>query len=119
MAKYIFPGGYVPSMSEVTAAIENEGLWLDDIECLRLHYAYTLRHWYDRFTLNSDKVREIYDDRFIRMWRFYMAACEQTFRHGKQAVFQFQVSRKIDAVPLTRDYLYQPEIGAAHRNAAE
>ncbi|MGO4915492.1 class I SAM-dependent methyltransferase [Pseudogemmobacter sp. W21_MBD1_M6] len=119
MAKYIFPGGYIPSMSEVTAAIEAEGLWLDDIECLRLHYAYTLRHWYDRFNANADKVRQIYDDRFIRMWRFYIAACEQTFRHGRQAVFQFQISRRIDAVPLTRDYLYQPDIGAAHRNAAE
>ena len=106
IAKYIFPGGYVPTMSEVMKAIEIARLWPADVECWRLHYAYTLRHWWDRFNDNQDAVCDLFDDRFVRMWRFYLAACEQTFRHGRQAVFQFQVSRQIDAVPLTRDYLY-------------
>ena len=106
IAKYIFPGGYTPTVSETMSAIEKSCLWPADIECWRLHYAYTLRHWYDRFRQNEDQVLAMYDDRFVRMWRFYLAACEQTFRNGPQAVFQFQLSRNIDAVPLTRDYLY-------------
>ena len=106
LAKYIFPGGYVPALSEVMAAIEQNRLWSTDIECWRLHYAYTLRHWYDRFYAHEDEVRALYDDRFVRMWRFYLAACEQTFRHGPQAVFQVQLSRSVDAVPLIRDYIY-------------
>lgn len=89
------------------SAIEKTRLWATDIECWRLHYACTLRHWYDRFQKNADQVAAMYDDRFVRMWRFYLAACEQTFRHGPQAVFQFQLSRNIDAVPLTRDYIYE------------
>ncbi|MEB8386716.1 cyclopropane-fatty-acyl-phospholipid synthase [Rhodobacteraceae bacterium KMM 6894] len=119
IAKYIFPGGYIPKLSETTEAIENSKLWTTDIECLRLHYAYTLRHWFDRFTQNEDEVRTLYDTRFVKMWRFYLAACEQTFRHGPQAVFQFQLSRKIDAVPLTREYLYQPPHRSAIQRAAE
>jgi cyclopropane-fatty-acyl-phospholipid synthase len=71
-----------------------------------------LRHWFDRFSANADAVEALYDAQFVRMWRFYLAASEQTFRHGHQAVFQFQLSRSVDAVPLTRDYLYQP-LGAA------
>lgn len=108
IAKNIFPGGYVPAMSEVLPAIEKSHLWPADVECLRLHYAYTLRHWFELFEANKDKVRALYDDRFVRMWRFYLAACEQTFRHGRQAVFQFQLSRRIDAIPITRRYLYAP-----------
>lgn len=111
IAKYIFPGGYIPTMSEVMKAVEQSRLWAADVENLRLHYAYTLRHWSDRFEENHDKIRALYDDRFVRMWRFYLAACEQTFWHGRQAVFQFQLSRRIDAAPLTRDYLYQPHNG--------
>ncbi|HEY9040159.1 MAG TPA: cyclopropane-fatty-acyl-phospholipid synthase family protein [Roseovarius sp.] len=117
--KYIFPGGYVPSLSETAVAVENSRLWTADIECWRLHYAYTLRHWFDRFTDHEHEVREMYDDRFVRMWRFYLAASEQTFRHGPQAVLQFQLSRKIDAVPLTRDYLYQPPTREPLSRAAE
>jgi cyclopropane-fatty-acyl-phospholipid synthase len=110
IAKYIFPGGYIPTVSEVMQAVEATCLWPADIECWRLHYAYTLQHWSERFDANADAICDLYDDRFVRMWRFYLAACEQTFRHGRQAVFQFQLSRQIDAVPLTRDYLYsQPE----------
>ena len=106
IAKYIFPGGYIPTVSEAMSAIEMARLWATDIECWRLHYAYTLRHWYERFQANESEIAALYDDRFVRMWRFYLAACEQTFRHGPQAVFQFQLSRNIDAVPLTRDYIY-------------
>mgnify|MGYP000108787164 FL=1 len=108
IAKYIFPGGYIPTVSEVMKAVESARLWPADIESWRLHYAYTLQHWSDRFAHNEAAIGELYDDRFVRMWRFYLAACEQTFRHGRQAVFQFQLSRQIDAVPLTRDYLYAP-----------
>jgi cyclopropane-fatty-acyl-phospholipid synthase len=108
IAKYIFPGGYIPTVSEAMSAVEKARLWATDIECWRLHYAYTLRHWYDRFQKNEAEVAAMYDDRFVRMWRFYLAACEQTFRHGPQAVFQFQLSRDINSVPLTRDYLYDP-----------
>ncbi|MFO8126898.1 class I SAM-dependent methyltransferase [Yoonia sp.] len=106
IAKYIFPGGYIPTMSEVIRAVESSRLWATDVECWRLHYAYTLRHWYDRFRAHEDAARALYDERFVRMWRFYLAACEQTFRHGPQAVYQFQLSRNIGAVPLTRDYMY-------------
>ena len=119
IAKYIFPGGYVPTLSETAVAIESSQLWSADVECWRLHYAYTLRHWFNRFTDKQDEVRALYDDRFVRMWRFYLAACEQTFRHGPQADFQFQLSRKIDAVPLTRDYLYQHSKRDLFKNAAE
>ncbi len=104
--KYIFPGGYVPAMSETMAAVEKERLWTTDVEVWRLHYAETLRHWYDRFMSNVDRVREIYDDRFCRMWRFYLVASEMGFRGGHQGVFQFQLARNQQAVPLTRDYLY-------------
>ena len=117
MAKYIFPGGYIPAMSEAMAAGEKEQLWPTDVEVWRLHYAETLRHWEQRFTANTDRAREIYDDRFCRMWRFYLVACEQAFRFGWQCVFQFQLARKRDAVPLTRDYLYAPPEDAMTRAA--
>jgi len=119
ISKYIFPGGYVPSMSEILPAIEKTGLWLDDVETWRLHYATTLRHWFDRFQSNSDKAAGIYDDRFVRMWRFYLVASEQSFRFGPQAVFQFQLSRSRDVVPLTRDYLYNDIDVTPLSNAAE
>lgn len=119
ISKYIFPGGYVPAMSEVLPAIENADLWLDDVECWRLHYAKTLRHWFDRFQSNREKAARIYDDRFVRMWQFYLVASEQTFRFGRQAVFQFQISRRQDAVPLTRDYLYEKAPMSKLSHAAE
>ncbi|MDF1856851.1 cyclopropane-fatty-acyl-phospholipid synthase family protein [Pseudooceanicola sp.] len=103
--KYIFPGGYVPAMSEMSAAIERTGLWKTDIEVWRLHYATTLRHWFDRFSARIDEARAIYDDRFCRMWRYYLAAAEMTFRHDGQVVYQVQLARRQDAVPLTRDYM--------------
>ncbi|MGG7646023.1 class I SAM-dependent methyltransferase [Rhodovulum sp. YNF3179] len=108
IAKYIFPGGYIPAMSEVMAAVEKEDLIIADVEVLRLHYAETVRHWHDRFMANCDRVREIYDERFCRMWRFYLVASELSFREGVHCVFQFQLARRRDAVPLTRDYLYRP-----------
>ncbi len=106
--KYIFPGGYVPALSEVTPVIEAVGLYPTDIEIWRLHYAETLLHWRRRFEANIDKVRALYDDRFCRMWRYYLAASEMAFRHNGQCVFQFQLARNQRAVPLTRDYLYRP-----------
>ncbi len=117
--KYIFPGGYCPSLSEATRAIEVNALHTCDIEVWRLHYAETLRHWHDRFMANIDRARELYDDRFCRMWRYYLIACEATFRHNSQVVFQFQLSRRQDAVPLTRDYLYSEDAAKDQRHAAE
>jgi cyclopropane-fatty-acyl-phospholipid synthase len=110
ITKYIFPGGYVPSLSEVMPAVQASGLWATDIEVWRLHYAETLSHWRARFEANIDKVRALYDDRFCRMWRYYLVASEMGFRHQGQCVFQIQLARKQDAVPLTRDYLYAPEV---------
>ena len=111
LRKYIFPGGYSPALSEVLAAIERAGLWVTDIEVLRLHYAETLRLWRERFLANRDRIKEIagYDDRFCRMWEFYLAGCEVAFRYMQQMVFQIQISRRQDAVPLTRDYMVTEE----------
>ncbi|PKP67516.1 MAG: SAM-dependent methyltransferase [Alphaproteobacteria bacterium HGW-Alphaproteobacteria-5] len=117
--KYIFPGGYIPSMSEVAAAIEHQDLWPTDIEIWRLHYAETLRHWRARFDANKDLVAALYDERFCRMWRFYLVAAELSFRQGRQAVFQVQLARRQDAVPLTRDYLYRDRATASDRLAAQ
>ncbi|WP_323037569.1 cyclopropane-fatty-acyl-phospholipid synthase family protein [Pararhodobacter sp.] len=106
IAKYIFPGGYIPALSETVAAIERENLWVTDVESWRLHYAYTLRHWHDRFMARREEAVQLYDERFVRMWKFYLAASEQVFRFSGQCVFQLQITRQQDAVPLTRDYLY-------------
>lgn len=118
IAKYIFPGGYVPSLSEAAEAIQVAGLRIGDIECLRLHYAMTLRCWFDRFSAKADVAATLKDERFVRMWRYYLAASEQTFRHSPQDVFQFQLSRRVDAVPITRDYLYA-QAGQRLARAAE
>ena len=119
IAKYIFPGGYVPSLSEMTASIERQNVWIADIEVLRLHYAETIRHWRARFEANADRVRALYDERFVRMWRFYLASCEVTFRERKQTVFQVQIARRIDALPITRNYLYDRPLLGERREAAE
>lgn len=105
ITKYIFPGGYVPALSEVMAAVEQEQLWTDDIEVWRLHYAETLRHWRARFEANIAAAEALYDARFCRMWRYYLVASEMSFRHFNQVVFQIQLSRRQEAVPLTRDYM--------------
>jgi cyclopropane-fatty-acyl-phospholipid synthase len=103
--KYIFPGGYTPSMSEVFAATERQHLWVTDVEILRLHYAETLRHWAERFQANRDEVAKLYDERFCRMWEFYLACAEMVFRHGSGMVFQMQLAKDRHAVPQTRDYM--------------
>ncbi|MEO8722596.1 MAG: cyclopropane-fatty-acyl-phospholipid synthase family protein [Sphingobium sp.] len=100
--KYIFPGGYVPSMSEVLPAIELTNLWITDVEILRLHYAETLRNWYERFSQNREKAVALKGERFCRMWEYYLAACEMSFRTGRLMVFQIQLAKKRDTVPLTR-----------------
>ena len=102
--KYIFPGGYAPALSEVFQVIERNHLWCTDLEFLRLHYAMTLRHWSDRFAANRDRVVAMYDERFARMWEFYLISAEMMFRTGSQLVFHMQLSRKRDAVPIVRDY---------------
>ncbi|MDE0530773.1 MAG: cyclopropane-fatty-acyl-phospholipid synthase [Albidovulum sp.] len=106
ITKYIFPGGYVPAMSETMAAVEMAGLTVTDVEVLRLHYAETLKNWHSRFISNIEEIRREYDERFCRMWRFYLLSCEMTFRYNDQVVFQFQIAKRKDSVPLTRDYLY-------------
>ena len=103
--KYIFPGGYCPALSEVLPAIERANMWVTDVEILRLHYAETLRHWRQRFIANWDKVAALYDERFCRMWEFYLAASEAGFRVQDLMVFQIQIAKRVDAVPITRDYM--------------
>ncbi|MAX73858.1 MAG: SAM-dependent methyltransferase [Nioella sp.] len=105
ITKYIFPGGYVPALSEMSRAFEAAGLFQTDIEVWRLHYAETLRHWLERFEAKSEAALMLYDERFVRMWRYYLAASEMAFRHGRQCVFQVQLARDKQAVPLTRDYM--------------
>lgn len=107
--KYIFPGGYTPALSEIVPAIERAGLYITDIEVLRLHYAETLKDWRKRFMVNRDRIAEIYDERFCRMWEFYLAGCEAAFRHSGLVVFQIQLSKRVDTVPLTRDYIAEWE----------
>jgi cyclopropane-fatty-acyl-phospholipid synthase len=107
--RYIFPGGYSPALSEVLPAIERAGLIVTDVEILRLHYAETLKRWRARFNENRAKVRALYDERFCRMWEFYLASSEATFRWGGHMVFQIQLAKSIDAVPITRDYIHDAE----------
>lgn len=102
--KYIFPGGYIPSMSEVSKAIEDAGLWITDVEVLRLHYAETAKHWRLRF-LADPEIPSLYDGRFRRMWEFYLAGAELGFRYGTHMVMQFQLTRRLETAPVTRDYL--------------
>ncbi len=105
VAKYIFPGGYIPALSEVLPAIEKAGLWVTDIEILRLHYAETLSQWYTRFMQHRDQIAELYDERFCRMWEFYLATSESAFRSQGHMNFQIQLAKRVNAVPLTRDYI--------------
>jgi len=107
ITKYIFPGGYTPSLSEVSLPIEKSGLIISDIEVLRMHYAHTLRNWKDRFLSKKNQVLEMFDERFLRMWEFYLAGCEMAFKWGDQVVFQFQLTKKNNTAPTTRDYIYQ------------
>ena len=109
LAKYIFPGGYSPALSEVVPAIERAGLWLTDLEVLRMHYANTLHHWRARFAANRDAVRALYDERFCRMFEFYLAGAELAFRRSGHMVWQAQLTRDLGAVPVTRDYMVDAE----------
>ena len=115
--KYIFPGGYVAALSEIIPAIEQAGLYVTDIEILRLHYAETLKEWRRRFNQNRARIVELYDERFCRMWEFYLAGSETAFRHSGLVNFQLQLSKRIDAVPLTRDYIRDWEQIDAQKNA--
>ena len=107
--KYIFPGGYIPALSEVIPHLERQGLYITDIEILRLHYAETLRHWRKRFADNRERAREIFDERFCRMWEFYLAASEASFRHAGLNNFQIQFGKHQHVLPLTRDYIRDAE----------
>lgn len=109
IAKYIFPGGYSPALSEIVPAIEKSGLIITDIEVLRLHYAETLAAWRRNFEAAWGEAASLFSDRFCRMWQFYLAACEVGFRYQNIAVFQIQLAKRLDAAPLTRDYLYSQQ----------
>ena len=107
ITKYIFPGGYTPSLSEVTAPIEKAGLIVSDIEVLKMHYSYTLRHWKENCIANNEKIIQMFDKKFFRMWEFYLASCESAFKWGDQVVYQLQLTKNYTSTPTTRDYIYK------------
>jgi cyclopropane-fatty-acyl-phospholipid synthase len=109
IAKYIFPGGYAPALSEVIPAIERNRLIVTDVEVLRLHYAQTLKEWQKRFQARRAEVASLYDERFCRMWEFYLAGSEMAFRHEGEAIYQIQITKRIDSLPITRDYMVDHE----------
>ena len=115
--KHIFPGGYIPSLSEVLPAIEKSGLHVADVEILRLHYAETLREWRRRFLANWQKASERMGEEFCRMWEFYLAGSETSFRYQNLMVFQIQLTRKVGTLPLTRDYMTEEERRLKARDA--
>ena len=106
ITKYIFPGGYTPSLSEVIAPIEKAGLVVSDIEVLRMHYSYTLRNWKENCIANKEKIIQMFDEKFFRMWEFYLTSCESAFKWGDQVVYQFQLTKNYTSTPTTRDYIY-------------
>ena len=106
ITKYIFPGGYTPSLSEVTKPMEKSGLILSDLEVWRLHYSHTLRNWKERFLSKREEVLDMFDEKFLRMWEFYLVGCEMAFKWGDQVVFQLQLTKKLNSTPITRDYIY-------------
>jgi cyclopropane-fatty-acyl-phospholipid synthase len=109
IARYIFPGGYTPALSEILPAIERSGLMVTDVEILRLHYAETLKEWRRRFTANRAEIARIYDERFCRMWEFYLAGAEMGFRREGLVNFQIQLVKRVETLPITRDYMYDRE----------
>jgi cyclopropane-fatty-acyl-phospholipid synthase len=109
LAKYIFPGGYIPALSEIVPVIERAGLIVTDIEVLQLHYAETLKAWRERFLAHRDEVVRLYDQRFVRMWEFYLASSEMAFREGDMVVFQIQIAKRKGITPATRDYIVREE----------
>jgi cyclopropane-fatty-acyl-phospholipid synthase len=119
ITKYIFPGGYIPALSEVTPAIERAGLLVCDVEILRLHYAETLKDWRERFMARREEAVRLYDERFARMWEFYLACSEMAFRKQNYMVFQIQLAKRQGVVPMTRDYIANEEarLRGRERNA--
>ena len=113
--KYIFPGGYIPALSETLAAVEEIGLWVTDVEILRVHYGETLKHWRQRFNAHRAEIEKLYDARFCRMWEFYLACSELAFRYGGHMNFQLQLAKRRDAVPFTRDYMVDDERAGPRR----
>ena len=107
ITKYIFPGGYTPSLSEVVTPIEKAGLIVSDIEVLKLHYSHTLRHWKENCIKNKIQIINMFDEKFFRMWEFYLASCESAFKWGDQVVYQFQLTKNYVSTPTTRDYIYK------------
>jgi cyclopropane-fatty-acyl-phospholipid synthase len=118
IAKYIFPGGYIPALSEVLPAIERAQLVVTDVEILQLHYAETLKAWRERFLAHRDEVVRLYDQRFVRMWEFYLACSEMAFREGEMVVFQIQMAKHKGVAPPTRDYIAQEEARLRRREAS-
>lgn len=118
IAKYIFPGGYSPALSEVLPAVEKAGLWATDIEILRLHYARTLAEWRARFLQHREEIKALYDERFCRMFEMYLSGSEFAFRHGGHMNWQIQLARRVDALPLTRDYMLEEEQATAQPRIA-
>ena len=106
ITRYIFPGGYTPSLSEVITPIENANLIVSDIEVLKLHYSHTLRHWKENCIKNKEQIIKMFDVRFFRMWEFYLASCEAAFKWGDQVVYQFQLTKNYTSTPITRNYIY-------------
>jgi cyclopropane-fatty-acyl-phospholipid synthase len=107
VTKYIFPGGYTPSLSELTTPLEKAGLIVSDIEVLKLHYSHTLRHWKENCIKNRAQIIEMFDEKFFRMWEFYLTGCEIAFKWGDQVVYQLQLTKSYTSTPITRDYIYQ------------
>ena len=119
IARYIFPGGYIPAMSEVLSAVERSGLIVTDVEILQLHYAETLKAWRERFLARRADAAQLYDERFCRMWEFYLAGSEAGFRLGQQVNFQFQLARKVGVVPMTRSYIDEREARLRQRDGTQ
>ncbi len=109
IVKYIFPGGHIPSMSDIAASVERSKLIITDVEVLRLHYAKTLRHWRERFMARRDEAVALYDERFCRIWEFYLSAAETAFQYEDIVIFQLQIAKRQENVPLTRDYIGETE----------
>jgi len=107
ITKYIFPGGYTPSLSEVVAPIEKANLIVSDVEILKLHYSYTLKHWKENCIKNKEQIIKMFDIKFFRMWEFYLASCEGAFKWGDQVVYQFQLTKNYRSTPNTRNYIYR------------
>ena len=107
ITKYIFPGGYTPSLSQIARPIEDSGLIISDMEVLRMHYSHTLRHWKENCIKNKEKIIQMFDEKFFRMWEFYLAGCEMAFKWGDPVVYQFQLTKNYKSTPVTRDYIYQ------------